>query len=133
MGIEAKGSDCDVWLWDGATEYEGAIVKVEETEFAARVRQARKDPAGVLGRRVPATTIDLQRQFTGRKFLAHFRAAVEGTLFEAEIQNVQRSSDGEFDFLVAGRFAALDEAQRQALGKLATEGAAALLHQRRVG
>lgn len=128
-GGNGRREDCDVWLWDGATEYEGLLVKLEESTFSARVRQVRKDGGGSvgLGKRLAGTYLDVQRQFTNHKFLAHFKGTVEGTLFEALLESVQCSTDGEFDYLVAGRFAALDEKQLEMLRKMSVENAATLM------
>ncbi len=123
------GSSCDLWLWDGATEYEGMLVKLEGAAFSARVRQARK-AAPLLGKRAPLSYLEAQRVFARKKFLAHVKGAVEGTLFELEIDSVQGSSDGEFDYLLSGRFGALEEKQLETLRKLPLQGAAALLGKR---
>ncbi len=135
MGKEGAGGELDIWLWDGATEYEGKLVRIEEGRFAARVRQAKKDDGKVsgLGKRVPLSYLDLQRQFMGRRFLGHLEGFSQGTLVEAEVENVQRSSDGEFDYLLAGKYGSLDEAQMEMLSKLSIQNAASLLQRRRIG
>jgi hypothetical protein len=125
-----KKNELDLWLWDGASEYEGILLKLEEASFAARVRQVRRGGApltGTLGKRVPGATLDVHRQFTQRKFLAHVKGTIEGTLFEAEIESVQTSQDGDFEQLIAGRFAALDEKQLELLRKMSVENAATLM------
>ena len=135
MPAEGNRGECDVWLWDGATEYEGKLVKLEARGFTAKVRQAKKECEGVshLGRRMPLSYLDLQRQFMGRRFLGHLDGSVEGTLVEAEIENVQRSSDGEFDYLVSGKFGPLDDAQIEMLAKMSIHNAASLLQRRATG
>ncbi len=135
MPAEGNRGACDVWMWDGATEYEGKLVKLEGGRFAARVRQARKESEGVmgLGRRVPLSYLDLQRQFMGRRFLGHLDGSVEGTLVEAEVENVQRSSDGEFDYLLSGTFGPLSDAQVEMLSKMSIRSAASLLQRRATG
>jgi hypothetical protein len=122
-----KRDECDLWLWDGAAEYEGLLLKLDETGFTARLRQAKKGATASsgLGKRLPSSTPEAQRQFTRRRFLAHVTGTADGTLFEARIENIQVSTDGEFEHLVAGRFAALDEAQLEVLRRLSVEGAAA--------
>jgi hypothetical protein len=125
----AGGSSCDLWLWDGATEYEGMLVKLEGAAFSARVRQARR-VSPVLGKRAPLSYLEAQRVFARKKFLAHVKGAVEGTLFELEVDSVQGSSDGEFDYLLSGHFGALEEKQLETLRKLPLQGAAALLGKR---
>jgi hypothetical protein len=123
-----KRGECDLWMWDGATEYEGQLLKLDEKAFTARLRQAKKSsPAPALGKRLPSSTPEAHRQFTRRRFLAHLSGTAEGTLFEAEIENVQVSGDGQFEYLISGRFGTLDEAQLELLRKLSVEGAAALL------
>jgi hypothetical protein len=118
---------CDLWLWDGAAEYEGVLVKLEDAAFAARVRQVRKGaPGGTLGRRISAAPMELQKLFARRKFLAHIRGALDGTLVEASVDSVQGSGDGSFDLLLAGRFAALDERQLGLLRTLSVQSAVAL-------
>lgn len=129
MGRGSNRMSCDLWLWDGSTEYEGVLVRLEGASFSARVRQARKGAAS-LGRRIPLSYLDAQRVFARRKFLAHVKGAVEGTLFELEVDSVQGSSDGEFDYLLSGRFGALEEKQLETLRKLPLQGAAALLGKR---
>ena len=135
MPAEGNRGDCDVWLWDGATEYEGKLVKLEDRKFTAKVRQARKERETVssLGKRVPLSYLDLQRQFMGRRFLGHLDGSVDGTLVEAEVENVQRSSDGEFDYLVSGKFGPLDDAQVEMLAKMSIHNAASLLQHRATG
>lgn len=131
MATPTRSQDCDLWLWDGATEYEGRLVRFEERTFTARVRPVRQaGGTAVLGKRVPTSVLDLQRLFTERKFLAHFKGTVEGSLFEAAIANVQRSSDGDYDYLLDGRFTALDEKQLEILSRLPIEGAAEFLKRR---
>ena len=121
-------AECDLWMWDGANEYEGLLLKLEDRSFTARLRQARKTPSTVtgLGKRVGASP-EAQRQFTRRRFLAHYEGAGEGTLFEAQIDSVQASADGPFDYLISGRFGILDDAQLETLRTLTVQGAAALL------
>ena len=124
-----KRGDCDLWMWDGAAEYEGLLLKLEEAAFSARIRQARKGASSVsgLGRRVPASTPEAQRQFARRKFLAHFTGTAEGTLFEAILSSVQGSGEGGFEYLVSGTFKALDEKQLEVLRRLSVQNAASLL------
>jgi hypothetical protein len=116
---EAPG-ECDLWLWDGGTEYEGALVRVEESGFTARVRQFRRSgtSGGSLGKRLPASCLDLQKQFLKRRFLAHLKGSMEGTLFEASVESVQISADGRFEYLLSGRFTALDEKQLESLRRM---------------
>lgn len=134
MPAEGSRGECDVWLWDGATEYEGKLVRLEGRRFSARVRQARKESEGAgLGKRVATSCLDLQRQFMGRRFLGHLDGSVEGTLVEAEVENVQRSSDGEFDYLLSGTFGPLDDAQVEMLAKMSIRNAASLLQRRATG
>jgi hypothetical protein len=135
MPAEGTRGECDVWLWDGATEYEGKLVRLEERKYTAKVRQARKESRGVsgLGRRVPLSSLDLQRQFRGRRFLGHLDGSADGTLVEAEVENIQRSSDGEFDYLVSGKFAPLDDAQIEMLAKMSISNVASLLQRRATG
>src|SRR5262245_23325869 len=110
----ATRSGCDLWLWDGSGEFEGMLVKFDESSFSARVRPVRKGDSGaVLGKRVATGYLEVQQQFVKRKFLAHFKGTVEGTLFEASIQSVQCSADGEFDYLVSGTFVALSAKQME--------------------
>lgn len=123
-GDRKPAGGCDLWLWDGGSEYEGVLVRLEENAFAARVRQARKGPGGTLGKRLAATGLDLQKQFHKRRFLAHLKGAADGTLFEASIESVQGSADGEFDYLVAGRFSELDEPQLEVLRRMSSGHAA---------
>lgn len=124
-----KRGECDLWMWDGAAEYEGLLLKLDEAAFSARVRQAKKGVTSVsgLGKRLPGSTPDAQRQFLKRKFLAHFTGTAEGTLFEAEVQSVQGSADGSFEYLISGKFNALDERQLEVLRTLSVENAATLL------
>jgi hypothetical protein len=122
MATGPARSGCDLWLWDGSGEYEGLLVKFDESTFSARVRPVRKAEAGmVLGKRVAAGYLEVQQQFVKRRFLAHFKGTVEGTLFEASIQSVQNSADGDFDYLVSGTFGALTEKQMEMLRKMSVE------------
>ena len=118
--------DCELWMWDGATEYEGIFVKLDGPSFSARVRQARRAGSS-LGKRIAPSSLDLNKMFTQRRFLAHFRGSLDGTLLEAQVQSVQVSSDGEHDYLVSGRFSKLDDQQLALLRKMSVENAALLL------
>ena len=119
-------NDSELWMWDGATEYEGIFVKLDGADFSARVRQARRSGTS-LGRRLAPSSQDLNRMFTQRRFLAHFKGSLDGTLLEARIASVQGSNDGDHDFLIAGRFSKLNEKQLELLRKMSVENAALLL------
>ena len=108
----------DFWLWDGAVEYEGSLVKLDEGSFTAHVREARTGSGRATGRRLPLPHVELQRRFTGRRFLSYFKDCAEAT-FEVEIDAVQRSSVREFDYFVCGRFRT-SENQPDAAGKIPT-------------
>ena len=119
-------NDAELWMWDGASEYEGIFVKLDGANFSARVRQARK--AGpTLGKRITPSSIDLNKMFTDRRFLAHFRGSLDGTLLEAQILGVQPSGSGDYDFLVTGKFSKLDDQQLSLLRKMSVENAAKML------
>jgi hypothetical protein len=120
----------ELWMWDGASEFEGIFTRLDGDAFSARVRQARRSGTS-LGKRGGATSLDLHRVFTQRRFLAHFTGSMDGTLVEAHIEGVQVSSDAAYDYLLSGRFAKLDETQLAMLRKMSVENAA-LLFQRRV-
>lgn len=124
--VSGKSDPCDLWLWDGAVEYEGLLLKLDESGFTARLRQTKKSPlpGGGLGKRLPASTPEAQRQFTRRRFLAHVQGTSQSTLWEARIENIQVSGDGEYEHLVAGRFEALTEDQLEVLRTLSVQGAA---------
>lgn len=111
----------DVWLWDGTAEYEGILVRLAGRDFTARVRELRRCEGGTLpGRRVPMNYLEAQQQFVDRPFMAHFKGTAEGSLFQAEIGSVQRSSDGTFDYVLSGRLSTLDAAELEMLRRLAT-------------
>lgn len=121
-------NDSELWMWDGATEYEGIFVKLDGATFSARVRQARRGGStATLGKRVSPSSLDLNKVFTQRRFLAHFRGSLDGTLLEAQIDGVQACGKGEHDFLISGRFSKLDEKQLAMLRKMSVENAALLL------
>jgi hypothetical protein len=119
----------ELWMWDGATEYEGIFTRLDGEAFSARVRQARR-PGASLGRRGGASSLDLHQVFTQRRFLAHFTGSADGTLLEAHIEGVQASSDADYEYLLSGRFAKLDEKQLAMLRKMSVENAALLLQRR---
>jgi len=119
-------NDSELWMWDGATEYEGIFVKMDGAAFSARIRQVRRGGTP-LGKRVNTSTLDLHRMFTTRRFLSHFRGSLDGTLLEAQIDSVQVCTNAEHDFLVSGKFAKLDEKQLDMLRKMSVENAALLL------
>ena len=119
-------NDSDLWMWDGATEYEGIFVKLDGAEFSARVRQARR-PGASVGKRIAPSSLDLHRVFTQRRFLAHFRGSLDGTLLEAQIESVQACHNGEHEYLLSGRFSKLDAKQLEILRKMSVENAAILL------
>jgi hypothetical protein len=119
-------NDSELWMWDGATEYEGIFVKMDGATFSARLRQVRR-PGTSLGKRVATSSIDLHRMFTTRRFLSHFRGSLDGTLLEAQVDSVQPCNNSEHDYLVSGRFSKLDEKQLDLLRKMSVENAAILL------
>jgi hypothetical protein len=119
-------NDSELWMWDGATEYEGIFVKLDGADFAARVRQAKR-PGTSVGKRIAPSSLDLHRVFTQRRFLAHFRGSLDGTLLEAQIDSVQACNNGEHDYLLSGRFSKLDAKQMEILRKMSIENAAILL------
>jgi hypothetical protein len=122
-------SECELWMWDGATEYEGIFTRLDGEAFSARVRQARR--AGTsLGKRIAPSSLDLHRVFTQRRFLAHFAGSLDGTLLEAHIESVQACADGPYEFLLSGRFAKLDEKHLDLLRKMSVENAALMLQRR---
>jgi hypothetical protein len=124
--MAAAKDDIELWMWDGATEYEGVFTRLDAESFSARVRQARRSGAS-LGKRGGASSADLHRVFTQRRFLAHFTGSLDGTLLEAHIEGVQASGDGAFEYLLSGRFAKLDEKQLALLRKMSVENAALML------
>ena len=119
-------NDSELWMWDGATEYEGIFVKLDGADFAARVRQAKR-PGTSVGKRIAPSSLDLHKVFTQRRFLAHFRGSLDGTLLEAQIDSVQACTNGEHDYLLSGRFSKLDAKQLEILRKMSIENAAILL------
>ncbi len=119
-------NDSELWMWDGAAEYEGIFVKLDGASFSARIRQARRTGT-TMGRRLAPSSQDLNRMFTQRRFLAHFQGSLDGTLLEAQIESVQASSDAGHEYLIAGRFSKLDEKQLGMLRKMSVENAALLL------
>lgn len=119
-------NDSELWMWDGATEYEGIFVKLDGATFSARVRQARRTGTSV-GKRIAPSSLDLHRVFTQRRFLAHFRGSLDGTLLEAQIDGVQVCHNGEHEYLLSGRFSKLDPKQLEMLRKMSVENAAILL------
>ena len=119
-------NDCELWLWDGASEYEGIFVKLDGANFSARVRQAKRAGSS-LGKRISPSSLDLSKMFTDRRFLAHFRGSLDGTLLEAQVQSVQVCGNGEHDYLLSGKFSKLDEQQLALLRKMSVENAALLL------
>ena len=80
-----------------------------------------------MGKSLATSSLDLQRQFTNGRFLAHVRGEDPGTLFQVAVHSVQRSSEGSFDYLLAGRMDPLDDCQRDSIRRGAGAGAAALL------
>jgi hypothetical protein len=118
--------EAELWMWDGAAEYEGIFTRLDGEAFSARVRQARRSGTS-LGKRLAPSSMDLHRVFTQRRFLAHFTGSMDGTLLEAHIEGVQACSDGPYEYLLSGRFAKLDEKQLALLRKMSVENAALLL------
>ena len=119
-------NDSELWMWDGATEYEGIFVKLDGATFSARVRQARRSGSST-GKRIAPSSLDLHKVFTQRRFLSHFKGSLDGTLLEAQIETVQACGGGEYDYLLSGRFSKLDENQLSLLRKMSVENAALLL------
>lgn len=122
-------NESELWMWDGATEYEGIFTRLDGETFSARMRQARRSGTS-LGKRMAPSSMDLHKVFTQRRFLAHFTGSLDGTLLEAHIESVQASSEGNYEFLLSGRFAKLDEKQLAMLRKMSVENAALMLQRR---
>lgn len=121
---------CDLWLWDGTAEYEGALAKLEAGSFTARVRPV-KGAWGALGRRrASSSSMDLHRLFTQHRFLAHPGRPGLAPLMEACIQAVQICGDGEFDYLLIGRLVPIDPGELECLAKLPPARAAELFQKR---
>jgi len=119
-------NDSELWMWDGATEYEGIFIKLDGAAFSARVRQVRRGGT-TIGKRINSSSIDLHRMFTTRRFLSHFRGSLDGTLLEAQVDSVQVCTSGEHDYMVSGRFSKLDDKQLELLRKMSVENAALML------
>lgn len=119
-------NDSELWMWDGASEYEGIFIKLDGAAFSARLRQVRRGGTAV-GRRLSGSSMDLHKKFTTRRFLAHFRGSLDGALLEAQIDGVQACTKGDHEVLVSGRFSKLDEKQLEMLRKMSVENAAILL------
>ena len=111
------GELLNVWFWDGRVEYEGVLLKLDAGSFTARVRARGRGESGrsAMGKTVASSSLDLQRQFTHRRFFAHVRGEAPGSLFETSVHSVQRSSDGDFDYLLSGGMTPLDERQLDSL------------------
>jgi len=119
---------CDIWMWDGSAEYEGAVVKLADDGFTVHLRETRRAGSrSATGRRFNTTFFDLQRQFVGRRFLAYCKLQPEQELTEVEINSVQRSSAADYDYFVGGRFRPLDESQKETLKRMSVRGPGALI------
>lgn len=122
-------NDAELWMWDGATEYEGVFTRLDGEAFSARVRQAKRSGTS-LGKRIAPSSLDLHKVFTQRRFLAHFTGSLDGTLLEAHIESVQACTEGVYEFLLSGRFAKLDEKHLAMLRKMSVENAAIMMQRR---
>ena len=123
-------NSCDSWFWDGSLEYEGVLVRRDGDSFVARLRQVRRGGGTPLGRRAGASPLEAQRLFARRRFLAHLPGGSEDSLLQAEFDGVQPSTDGDFEVLVSGRLAALEERQKELLRNLPADAAARLIQRR---
>lgn len=117
----------DLWLWEGATRYEGRLASVADGRFTAHLRSC-GDPATRAGggRRHATSVFSLQRYFVGRRFVAYASTLPGAELREAEILAVQVSRDIDFDVYVGGVIRDLDETQRELLRRMSVTSAAGL-------
>ena len=120
---------CDLWLWDGRTELEGRLTRLEGPLFVARLRAVRK-PERTLGQRLSPAPLELLRAYARRRWLAHLSGPDNLPLVEIRFDSVQPSSDGEFEIVAAGRLDALAEEERELLRKMPVEAVAALMQRR---
>jgi hypothetical protein len=105
---------CDVWLWDGSSEYEGVVMAFDCGRFAAHIRQ-KSSASHATGRRLNTSFIDLQTFFVETHFYALCPRYAGTELQNSEITAAQRSGAPGFDFFVSGILRALDDEQRALL------------------
>jgi len=120
---------CDFWMWDGRTELEGRLTRLDGPVFLARLRAVRK-PERTLGQRLSPAPLELLRAYARRRWLAHVAGPDNLPLVEASFDSIQPASDGEFEIVAAGRIVALPEEERELLRKMPVEAVAALMQRR---
>lgn len=114
-----------IWLWTGQVEFEGELLTLNRPQLTARVRQVRRWAlsTGAPGRSVPLHFLERQRELSRRLCFGQSPAILLGGLLEFRVETVQSSRDGQFDYVLAGRFSPVADEHLEALSRLDSDEA----------
>jgi hypothetical protein len=124
-----------LWLWDGQTEYEGEVLKLDTRQLTAKVREVRRWrlSTGSPGRAVPSGLLERHRELCRRVCFGQSPAIQLGSLLEFRVETVQSSGDPHYDYVLAGSFAPVEDEHLEALSQLSSDEAIRYLESRRRG
>ncbi|HVE40054.1 MAG TPA: hypothetical protein VNM14_09220 [Planctomycetota bacterium] len=110
------------WLWDGEAEYQGHLLAVDGQRLTARLREIRRWTldSGAPGKPVPLNLIERQRHMCRRVCFGQSPALHMGGLLEFRVGAVQPSKDHQYDYVLSGTFASIDDDRLEALSQLSS-------------
>jgi hypothetical protein len=122
-------------LWDGEAEYQGFLLKVNGAQLTARMREIRRWTldSGAPGRPVPLNLIERQRHLSRRVCFGQSPSIHLGSLLEFRVGAVQPSSDHQYDYVLTGTFASIDDDRLETLSRLSSDQAHRYLQSPRGG
>jgi len=118
------------WLWDGESEYEGVIFRVEGNHLAARVRHVQRwsvSGTSSAGRSVPLDFLERQRHLTRGSCFAQSPGIEQAALLEMRVECLQRSRDPELDYVLSGTYRQVTDEHLETLSRLSRDAASTFL------
>jgi len=121
------------WLWDGEAEYQGYLLSVDGEHLTARMREVRRWTldSGAPGRPVPVDLIERQRRLCLRVCFGQSPSIHLGGLLEFRVGAVQPSRDRQYDYVLSGTFASINDAHLETLSELSSDQAHRYLQSQR--
>jgi hypothetical protein len=128
-----RGSGNDLfWLWDGEAEYQGVLLVLDGQRLTARMREIRRWTLdnGAPGKPVPLDLMERQRGMSRRVFFGQSPSILMGGLLEFRVGAVQPSRDHQYDYVLTGTFASIEDEQLETLSRLSSDQAQRYLQSR---
>jgi len=113
------------WLWDGDAEYRGYLLSVAGQHLTARMSEVRRWTleSGAPGKPVPLDLMERQRRLSLRVCFGQSPSIHLGGLLEFRVGAVQPSRDRQYDYVLSGTFASIDDARLETLSELSSDQA----------